>query len=201
MSSSGAGHATLAGMSKHNVNPDHYKVAGRERQGEGILQARNKQKLAQSVVRERFEMRQAAPAGTSPTDPSTFPSAPSVANARQESGSSDETPPEPGNDAASSRRAAAPAPTATGRSRKGAPAAKKPSASSGTTRGTNTKTRSGMLAKKLSRATARTSAASAGKKGSTGGAKKPSGTRSKSSGGVKKRAGAPATRKRTTGNR
>ena len=28
MSSRGAGHATPAGMSKHNVNPDHYKVAG-----------------------------------------------------------------------------------------------------------------------------------------------------------------------------
>ena len=48
-------------MSKHNVNPDQYKVAGRERQGEDILQARNKQKLAQSVVRERFEM---APVGS-----------------------------------------------------------------------------------------------------------------------------------------
>ena len=73
-------------MSKHNVNPNHYKVAGRERQGEDILQARNKQKLAQSVVRERFEMRQAVPAGTSPADPSTFPSAPSVPGARQERG-------------------------------------------------------------------------------------------------------------------
>ena len=83
-------------MSKHNVNPDHYKVAGRERQGEDILQARNKQKLAQSLVRERFEMRQAVPAGTSPADPSAFPSAPSVASARQESGSSGATPPEPG---------------------------------------------------------------------------------------------------------
>ena len=188
-------------MSKHNVNPNHYKVAGRERQGEEILQARNKQKLAQSVVRERFEMRQAAPAGTSPADPSTFPSAPSVANARQVSGSSAETPPEPGDNAASSRLAAAPArrPTATGRSPKGASTAKKRSASSGKTRGTNTKTGSRMPAKKLSRATARTSAASAGQKGSTGGAKKPS--RSKSSGGVKKRAGAPASRKRTTGNR
>src|SRR5688500_20205633 len=91
MSSSGAGHATLAGMSKHNVNPDHYKVAGRERQGEGILQARNKQKLAQSVVRERFEMRQAVPAGTSPADPSTFPSAPSAASAPAARGSCGES--------------------------------------------------------------------------------------------------------------
>ena len=190
-------------MSKHNVNPNHYKVAGRERQGEEILQARNKQKLAQSVVRERFEMRQAAPAGTSPADPSTFPSAPSVENARQEGGSSGKTPTEPDNDAAASRRAAAPArrPTATGRSPKGASTAKKRSASSGKTRGTNTKTRSGTAAKKPSRATTRTSAASAGKKGSTGGAKKPSASRSQSSGGVKKRAGASASGKRTTGNR
>jgi hypothetical protein len=32
-------------MSKHNVNPDHYKVAGRDRQGEDIHQARHKAKL------------------------------------------------------------------------------------------------------------------------------------------------------------
>src|SRR5687767_15724274 len=102
MSSRGAGHAASTGMSKHNVNPDHYKVAGRERQGEDILQSRNKQKLAQSLVRQRFEMRQAGPTGTSPADPSTFPSAPFVASARQESGSSGETPPEPADEAASS---------------------------------------------------------------------------------------------------
>ena len=37
-------------MSKSNVNPNHYKVAGRERQGEDIAQARNKQEHAESVV-------------------------------------------------------------------------------------------------------------------------------------------------------
>lgn len=42
-------------MSKSNVNPNHYKVAGRERQGEDIPQARNKQKHAKSVVRRRTE--------------------------------------------------------------------------------------------------------------------------------------------------
>src|SRR5688500_13733267 len=160
MSSRGAGHATPAGMSKHNANPDHYKVAGRERQGEDILQPRNKQKLAQSAVRERFEMRQAVPAGTSPADPSTFPSTPSVASARQESGSSRETPPAPGDEAASSRGAAAPAhrPTATAGSRKAASTAKKRSVSSRKTRGPNTKTRARAAAKRLSRATARQSA-------------------------------------------
>ena len=40
-------------MSKSNVNPNHYKVSGRERQGEDILQARHKQKHAQSLVRGR----------------------------------------------------------------------------------------------------------------------------------------------------
>ena len=39
---------------KNNVNPNHYKVAGRERQGEDILQTRHKQKHAQSRVRSRF---------------------------------------------------------------------------------------------------------------------------------------------------
>lgn len=39
-------------MSKNiNVNPDHYKVAGRERQGEDIVHARQKQ--AMSKARER----------------------------------------------------------------------------------------------------------------------------------------------------
>jgi hypothetical protein len=42
-------------MSKSNVNPNHYKVAGRERQGEDIAQARNKQKHAHSLARRRSE--------------------------------------------------------------------------------------------------------------------------------------------------
>ena len=42
-------------MSKSNVNPSHYKVAGRERQGEDIAQARNKQTHAESVARRRTE--------------------------------------------------------------------------------------------------------------------------------------------------
>lgn len=45
-------------MSKHNVNPNHYKVAGRERQGEDILQARHRMKLTQVRAQERFEARQ-----------------------------------------------------------------------------------------------------------------------------------------------
>jgi hypothetical protein len=44
-------------MSKSNVNPDHYKTAGRERQGEDILQVRHKQKRAQMLAQERFEPR------------------------------------------------------------------------------------------------------------------------------------------------
>jgi len=40
-------------MSKSNVNPNHYKVAGRERQGEDIAQTRNKQKHAEDVARQR----------------------------------------------------------------------------------------------------------------------------------------------------
>jgi hypothetical protein len=39
--------------SKSNVNPNHYKVAGRERQGEDILQTRHKQKHAKNLVRGR----------------------------------------------------------------------------------------------------------------------------------------------------
>ena len=40
-------------MSKSNVNPNHYKVAGRERPGEDILQIRHKQKQSLSMVRAR----------------------------------------------------------------------------------------------------------------------------------------------------
>jgi hypothetical protein len=43
-------------MSKSNVNPNHYKVAGRGRQGEDIAQARNKQKLAENDARRRTEI-------------------------------------------------------------------------------------------------------------------------------------------------
>lgn len=35
-------------MTKSNVNPDHYKTAGRERQGEDIVQELHKQKLTQA---------------------------------------------------------------------------------------------------------------------------------------------------------
>jgi hypothetical protein len=42
-------------MSKSNVNPNHYKVAGRERQGEDIAQIRHKQKLAENLARRRSE--------------------------------------------------------------------------------------------------------------------------------------------------
>jgi hypothetical protein len=42
-------------MSKSNVNPNHYKIAGRARQGEDIAQARNRQRYAEALVRERTE--------------------------------------------------------------------------------------------------------------------------------------------------
>jgi hypothetical protein len=44
-------------MSKSNVNPDHYKLAGRARQGEDIAQIRHKQKYAEALVLERTEKR------------------------------------------------------------------------------------------------------------------------------------------------
>lgn len=47
-------------MSKNiNVNPGQYKVAGRERQGEDILQERNKQRLKA----EKKETKRAAKTG------------------------------------------------------------------------------------------------------------------------------------------
>jgi hypothetical protein len=36
---------------KNNVNPDHYKVAGRDRPGEDVVHERQKQSLAQEQAR------------------------------------------------------------------------------------------------------------------------------------------------------
>lgn len=52
-------------MSKNiNVNPDHYKSAGRERPGEAIQHERNKRELAmEEKARERLRDRHAGKAG------------------------------------------------------------------------------------------------------------------------------------------
>jgi hypothetical protein len=41
-------------MSKHNVNPDHYKVAGRERQGENVIHTSERRALARLRRQERL---------------------------------------------------------------------------------------------------------------------------------------------------
>ena len=50
-------------MSKHiNVNPDHYKVAGRERQGEAVNQTLQRQQFAQQQAQtERWRAKQDEP--------------------------------------------------------------------------------------------------------------------------------------------
>lgn len=52
-------------MTKANVNPNHYKTAGRERQGEAVVQEIHKQKFTQTNV---------APAGR-PDDQNFIPGA------------------------------------------------------------------------------------------------------------------------------
>lgn len=43
-------------MSKNiNVNPDHYKVAGRERQGENLTQSKDKRVLRETEIRAHLE--------------------------------------------------------------------------------------------------------------------------------------------------
>lgn len=42
-------------MTKSNVNPDHYKTAGRERQGEDIVQEIHKQKLSQAAAAHAWQ--------------------------------------------------------------------------------------------------------------------------------------------------
>jgi hypothetical protein len=48
-------------MPKNNVNPDHYKVAGRERPGEDIPQAEQKETLAKSRARGQNASRTRVP--------------------------------------------------------------------------------------------------------------------------------------------
>lgn len=56
---------------KSNVNPDHYKTAGRERQGEDIAQEQHRQEYAQAKAAQRKASRgKAAPKlipGSAPT--------------------------------------------------------------------------------------------------------------------------------------
>lgn len=54
--------------SKNNVNPDHYKVAGRDRQGEDIVQSVQKQQFAESEARRKRSQGDASNSG--PTSPS-----------------------------------------------------------------------------------------------------------------------------------
>lgn len=54
-------------MSKRiNVNPDHYKVAGRERQGENIVHQRHKRELA---LEEKMRARQRRKTGSGRRNP------------------------------------------------------------------------------------------------------------------------------------
>ena len=180
-------------MSKHNVNPNHYKVAGRDRQGEDILQAQNKQKLAQSLARERFEMQQTLPAGSLPTGLATFPRAASTANEPEGRGASDEAAVEKRDEPTSRGGETARRRTAPARSRRTATAAKKRSASGSATRGTGKTTRSA----KKSRAAAKKKSAGAGrKKTPSRGTRKTAATRQASARGSKKRAPAAGSRKR-----
>ena len=62
-------------MTKSNVNPDHYKTAGRERQGEDIVQEIHKQKFAQE---------EAAHAGQQPGKQNFIPGAARVGESSSE---------------------------------------------------------------------------------------------------------------------
>ncbi len=61
-------------MTKSNVNPDHYKTAGRERQGEDIVQEIHKQKFTQAE----------AARGGQPGTPNFIPGAAPVGESRTE---------------------------------------------------------------------------------------------------------------------
>jgi hypothetical protein len=180
-------------MSKHNVNPNHYKVAGRDRQGEDILQARNKQKLAQSLARERFEMQQALPAGSLPTGLAAFPKAASTANEPQERSGSDDAAVAKGDEPTPRGSETARGRATRARKRRTATAAKTRSASGSKTRGTSKPARSA----KTSRGAAKKKSAGAGrKKASSRGTRTTAGARQASARASKKRAPAAGSRKR-----
>ncbi|MBI2835163.1 MAG: hypothetical protein HYX76_12130 [Acidobacteria bacterium] len=44
--------------SKNNVNPDHYRVKGRERQGENLLHEEHRHRLADTRARTRWDAQQ-----------------------------------------------------------------------------------------------------------------------------------------------
>jgi hypothetical protein len=54
-------------MSKNNVNPGQYKVAGRERQGEDIVHAREKTRASVTTHTERVQAGKSKPAGARAT--------------------------------------------------------------------------------------------------------------------------------------
>jgi hypothetical protein len=56
---------------KSNVNPDHYKTAGRERQGEDIAQEQHRQKYAQAKAAQRKASRGKSAANLIPGAPPT----------------------------------------------------------------------------------------------------------------------------------
>lgn len=84
-------------MSKSNVNPNHYKVAGRERQGEDIPQARNKRKHAESLARRRTKVGEGRPPsareGGAASTPGRAPARMAKAAARKARATPLQTPP------------------------------------------------------------------------------------------------------------
>jgi hypothetical protein len=51
---------------KSNVNPDHYKTAGRDPQGQAVLQEMQRQKLAEELARLSRDSSSSASATTAP---------------------------------------------------------------------------------------------------------------------------------------
>jgi hypothetical protein len=85
-------------MSKqNNVNPDYYKLAGRERQGEGIVQDLQKQTFAeQQAETERWQERQSGPPPWKATPPSTSVEPEPKSKQRRRARASKKTAPRPG---------------------------------------------------------------------------------------------------------
>lgn len=116
-------------MSKNNVNPNHYKVAGRDRQGEAILQERHRQKFARSLVRERFE------AGAAPLSPA----APSASAAAESNPSESNSGPAPATTPPARKRSAVRSNTPATLKKTGKRATKKTAGKTTGTRGAKTR--------------------------------------------------------------
>ena len=161
-------------MGKNNVNPNHYKIAGRDRQGEDILQSRHKERFALNQARERFEQRQPLPFASAPAQDETSEGGDT---ATEETSRTEPAPDRPAAKPAKQRaKKAAPGKAAktkaTGKSRQTAGSDRRPAEGRGTKAARTGAKKAGTSRAKKAAPSSKKKASRAGAGRATGGAKK-----------------------------